>query len=285
MPIRSSSKATTSGRAGGTPIFKWNINRFNGDLFDGALDRHPAGICRDQLHGLDGPELLPRRHGIGQGDADRHSISAASYTFGKATDFSSTFSPPQRPDAYGPPDQDKGRADFDVPHKVSLWATWMIPGPGSGIAKALLSGWQASGVMIAQSGTPFTVICEGRAFSPIRDSNGRIVGNSGCDYNADGAGNDRPNVPAFGSSLSGLSNDDFLSGIFTAADFPTPAPGVQGTLGRNTFSGPQVLQRRLLDRAHDQDPGCSGPEQPGAGASRDLQPLQHDQPRSAAAES
>jgi hypothetical protein len=92
--------------------------------------------------------------------------------------------------------------------------------------------------MIAQSGTPFTVICEGRAFTPVRDPSGAIVGNSGCDYNADGAGNDRPNVPAFGSSLSGLSNDDFLTGIFKASDFPTPAPGVQGTLGRNTFRGP-----------------------------------------------
>ena len=58
---------------------------------------------------------------------------------------------------------------------------------------------------------------------------------------AHGAGNDRPNVPAFGSSLSGLSNDDFLNGIFKASDFPTPAPGVQGTLGRNTFRGPRYF--------------------------------------------
>ena len=137
--------------------------------------------------------------------------------------------------------------------------------------------------MIAQSGTPFTVICEGRAFSPIRDSNGRIVGNSGCDYNADGAGNDRPNVPAFGSSLSGLSNDDFLSGIFTAADFPTPAPGVQGTLGRNTFRGPRYFNVDFSIGRTIRIPAV-GAEQRGAAASRDLQPVQHDEPRSAAAE-
>jgi Carboxypeptidase regulatory-like domain len=228
------------GSRGRNAYFKWNINRFNGDLFDGALDRILPGFAG--INYTDSTDRSSFHGGTVSAKVMRTDINfGGSYTFGKAIDFSSTFSPPQRPDAYGPPDQDKGRADFDVPHKVSLWATWMIPGPGSGIAKALLSGWQASGVMIAQSGTPFTVICEGRAFSPIRDSNGGIVGNSGCDYNADGAGNDRPNVPAFGSSLSGLSNDDFLSGIFTAADFPTPAPGVQGTLGRNTFRGPEYF--------------------------------------------
>jgi hypothetical protein len=95
--------------------------------------------------------------------------------------------------------------------------------------------------MIAQSGSPFSVVCTGRSFIPIRDSAGRIIGNSGCDYNADGTTYDRPNVPSFGSSLSGLSNDTFLNGIFKASDFPTPAPGIQGNLGRNTFRGPRYF--------------------------------------------
>ena len=62
-------------------------------------------------------------------------------------------------------------------------------------------------------------------------------------------------MPAFGSSLSGLSNDDFLNGIFTAADFPTPAPGVQGTLGRNTFRGPRYFNVDFSIGRSDQDPG------------------------------
>ena len=52
---------------------------------------------------------------------------------------------------------------------------------------------------------------------------------------------DRPDVPSFGDSRDGLSNDDFLSGIFVASDFPTPAPGVPGNLGRNTFRGPRYF--------------------------------------------
>ena len=117
----------------------------------------------------------------------------------------------------------------------------MIPGPQEGILAAILGGWQVAGMLLAQTGTPFSVVCNGPSFTPIRDGSGAIVGNSGCDYNADLAGNDRPNVPAFGDSLSGLSNDDFLSGIFTKSDFPTPAPGVPGALGRNTFRGPRYF--------------------------------------------
>ncbi len=101
--------------------------------------------------------------------------------------------------------------------------------------------------MIAQTGTPFSVVCNNRGFIAIRDAAGNIIGNSGCDFNADNfLGNDRPNVPAFGDSKSGLSNDDYLNGIFTAADFPIPTPGQPGALGRNTFQGPRYLNVDLM---------------------------------------
>ena len=48
-------------------------------------------------------------------------------------------------------------------------------------------------------------------------------------------------MPSFGDSLSGLSNDDFLAGIFTASDFPTPAPACRAHSGRNTFRGPRYF--------------------------------------------
>ena len=53
-----------------------------------------------------------------------------------------------------------------------------------------------SGVLIAQSGIAVHRLLLGRAFAPIRDASGAIIGNSGCDYNADNVGNDRPNVPS-----------------------------------------------------------------------------------------
>jgi hypothetical protein len=228
------------GSRGRNMYIRYDINRYNGDLLDGRFD----GIMPGVSSLLFGQALDSSHYNGGTVSARMNRVElqfGAAYTLGKAIDESSTATPPNRPDAYGPPSQDKGPADFDIRQKLSLSGNWMIPGPSGGPARAFLGGWQVAGVLIAQSGTPFSVVCNGKSFSPIRDASGAIVGNSGCDYNADGAGNDRPNVPSFGSSLSGLSNDDFLAGIFKASDFPTPAPGVPGTLGRNTFRGPRYF--------------------------------------------
>ena len=101
----------------------------------------------------------------------------------------------------------------------------------------VLGGWQVASVVLAQSGTPFNVVCNGRPFVPIIAA-GAIVGNSGCDYNADNEGNDRPNAPSFGTTISSRSDDDFLAGVFKASDFPTPTPGTNGNLRRNAYRGP-----------------------------------------------
>jgi hypothetical protein len=233
------------GSRGGNGYRKYDINRFNGDLFDGRYDGIIPGYSNFNFtQSTDESRYHGATFGIRTNRADLQ--LGAAYTIGKATDFSSSFSAGAPPDAYGPADREEGPADFDVRHKLAFSASWKLPSPPSGALRAIAGGWQVSGVFIAQSGSPFSVFCSGRAFAPIRDASGRIVGNSGCDYNADNAGGDRPNVPTFGDSLSGLSNDDFLRGIFVAADFPTPAPGVQGSLGRNTFKGPRYLNVDLV---------------------------------------
>ena len=40
------------------------------------------------------------------------------------------------------------------------------------------------------------------------------------------------------------ASDDFLNGLFDASAFPKPAPGTNGTLGRNTFRGPRYVDAR-----------------------------------------
>jgi hypothetical protein len=65
------------------------------------------------------------------------------------------------------------------------------------------------------------------------------------DFNADGNGGDRPNVPAESVKQSGWSNSEYLSGIFRVADFPTPAPGQNGNLPRNAFRGPGFIDVSL----------------------------------------
>ena len=245
------------GSRGNNMFVRYNVNRFNGDLFDGRFDGIIPGVS-SLLFG----QSIDKSHYNGATFALRGNRGdvqfGTAYTIGKAIDFSSTITPPQRPDAFGPPNQDEGPSDFDIRHKLSVSANWKIPGPTVGAARAIAGGWQVATVVIAQSGSPFTVVCNGRSFTPVFDAARRIVGNTGCDYNADGEGNDRPNTPSFGSSIS-TSNDAFLHGVFKASDFATPAPGTQGNLGRNAFRGPRYFNVNVSLIKSFRTPWVSGP--------------------------
>jgi len=131
----------------------------------------------------------------------------------------------------------RGLADYDIRHKVAITALYDFPTFGHGVTRAIFSGWQIGGNAIMQSGRPFSVYCS-QPFQPVRDASGNIIGNNGCDFNADGNNNDFLNVPSFGIYNSGTPRSEFQSGLFTASDFPKPAPGQPGTLGRNTYFGP-----------------------------------------------
>jgi hypothetical protein len=231
-------EANYIGSRGRDMYVKRDINRFAGDLLDGRLDRILPGFSSI---GYTDASHESRYHGLALGlRVNRRDLTlGAAYTLGNAVDQSSGSTPAQRPDAHGPDDQDEGPSDHDVRHKVALSWNWKIPGPSSGTAKALLGGWQLGGVLVGQSGTPYSVVCT-RGFVAVRNAAGAIVGNSGCDYNLDGTNLDRPNVPSFGDSRSG-SNDDFLNGIFRASDFPAPGLGQNGALSRNTFRGPRYF--------------------------------------------
>ena len=78
-----------------------------------------------------------------------------------------------------------------------------------------------------------------RDFLPERDANGTVIGfkpGSG-DFNADGQNYDYPDMPS--KDFTGShTRQEFLRGIFTAADFPLPAPGTLGSLPRNIYRGP-----------------------------------------------
>ena len=144
----------------------------------------------------------------------------------------------------------RGRADFDIRQQFTADGTWDVP---NNYSSARASGtFSADGNSAAsgsaQTGLPFTVV-NGAGFAPICSGGAAlvnnqcpagttIVGNSGGDYNADGYNTKLPNVPSFGPHLCGQSKDKFLSGIFTASQFPAPALGLVGNLGRNTYDRP-----------------------------------------------
>jgi hypothetical protein len=107
---------------------------------------------------------------------------------------------------------------------------WNIPGFSSGFQHYITTGWTLSPVITLQSGQPFTV------YTTASYPSG--------DFNADGYNYDVPNVPAFGSTKK-TSRSDFLKGVFAASDFPMPALGTEGDLGRNTYNGPGLANVNL----------------------------------------
>ncbi len=226
---------------------KYNVNRYRGDLIENngvqrLLNPSFGGIdyAQSNLNSTyNGGNISVRQR------ASRSLMFQAAYTFGKALDYASGF-------GGGLPFVDvanlrlnRGRADHDIPHKLATAVVWQIPSPAasSGWVKAALGGWQVSGTSILQAGGPFSVTC-GDPFRAVRDAAGRIVGNSGCDYNADGTNNDRPMAPAFGGTLPG-AHAALLAGVFTRPDFPAPGFAQNGSLGRNTFRNPGLANTDL----------------------------------------
>ncbi len=224
---------------------KYNVNRFAGDLIQnggnftglapgfGAINYGQAS----ESSGYNGFTASVRQrasHGV--------TLNAA-YTFSKAIDQASKLDGAEHVDAFDD-SLSRGLADFDVRHRLAFTTLWSLPSPhGSGFMNKLLGGWELTNVTILQSGPPFSVICTAN-FAPVFDTGGNVVGNTGCDYNADGTNYDRPNTPGFGNSKNGLSRSDYLTGIFACGGTALcgsvfPSPGlVEGNLGRNTFHGP-----------------------------------------------
>ncbi len=153
------SKPTTSAHVARNAYRKFDINRFNGDMLRRAIRPHPAGLFEHQLHRVHGPKHVPWRHGGHQGQSHGATKSGRHIRSARRPTIPARFRRPGRPDAYGPPDQDKGPADFDVRQKFVMSANWILPSPASGLARALGGGWQIAGTLLRQTGTPFSVVC------------------------------------------------------------------------------------------------------------------------------
>ena len=99
-----------------------------------------------------------------------------SYTFSKALDTGSNFAGSADFSNSGPPRylalQDKGYAAFDIRNNLSVNFTYDLPGRNlTGVVGKVLGGWQTSGIVTAQSGSPFNVATGFRPnqFSTIED--------------------------------------------------------------------------------------------------------------------
>lgn len=218
---------------------RYNLNRFDGDLIQhkgnftglqsGFFDIDYAQSTENSAYnGLTASLKKRTGHGL---------VFDVAYTWSKAIDQSSKHDAPEHVEAYNDA-RERGLADFDVRHRLAFTSLWTLPSPrGEGLMNKVFGSWELTNVTILQSGQPFSVICT-KPFSPVFNGSGNVIGNTGCDFNADGVNIDQPNTPSFGNSKSGLSRSNYLAGLFAASDFPSPALGQQGSLGRNTYHGP-----------------------------------------------
>jgi hypothetical protein len=87
------------------------------------------------------------------------------------------------------------------------------------VAKWVLGGWQANGIFVAQTGTPYTVT-------------------SGRDQALSGTGTQRPDLTGDPNLDTGRSRDELMAGYFDATKFVLPALGSYGNAGRNLLIGP-----------------------------------------------
>jgi hypothetical protein len=127
------------------------------------------------------------------------------------------------------PDYNKGLSDFHVEHSWVLSLTWEIPFARDlgGVARAVLDGWQVSGIAQARSGNPLTVFVAGnRSRSQWAPSLGPGIGRDRASY------------------APGRTADDAVIGRpdqwFDATAFVTPAAGTFGDTGRGDFVGPDL---------------------------------------------
>jgi len=211
----------------------------DGDLLDGTLDR-----LNSSFYGIDYGQSNGASTYTGGNFSVKKRFSRgldfqAAYTVGKAQDSASSYGRGlNMADIYNLK-LNYGLSNFDVRHKVAASFVYDIPGPKTGFLSKLAGGWQAGAIVILQKGGPYDVMCYD-AFVPIKDTSGKIIGNKGCVYNADGFNADYPNLPSFGRFKSG-NKQEFLNGIFTRSDFPAPGLGQEGDLGRNSYIGPGYI--------------------------------------------
>jgi Carboxypeptidase regulatory-like domain/TonB-dependent Receptor Plug Domain len=115
---------------------------------------------------------------------------------------------------------DRGPSDYDIPYVFNFSALWAIPGRfNNRAARLVLSGWNLSSIINAQSGFPFTIV-------------------SGVDNARSGAGGQHADLtgvsPNLGSQAEGVMINQYLNKLAFAQN----ALGTYGNIGRNTYFGP-----------------------------------------------
>jgi len=245
---RVSTAVNYSGSRTGNALLGTDFNRTAGDLLDGSLNRlNPSfgsmsGVWNGNFIDYDALTATSRVEVPGM-------FFQASYTLSRTTDCGQAGTRQTRDDAYAIPDLNapcklrSGYADWDARHRVSLTGSWRLPSIATGnrLTNSVVRGWELSAIAILQTGTPFTVVNR-NPFDPVLNAAGQVIGlkSDSGDYNADGFNYDYPNAPQQDFTVS-HTRRQFIDGLFSKADFPVPAAGIEGNLRRNIFRNPGLF--------------------------------------------
>jgi hypothetical protein len=112
-----------------------------------------------------------------------------------------------------------GPSDFDLKHNANFSFVWELPkGGNSALHRIFVNGWELSGIFVARSGNPFTVL-------------------AGTDVALSGTGNQTANV--VGNPVRNHANKaDAVAQWFDRTAFARPATGTFGNSARNNVRGP-----------------------------------------------
>lgn len=151
-------------------------------------------------------------------------LAAGLTTTGLAGALVSRYNIPQDPNNFLR--NDRGRSDFDMPHRLVVDFSWQVPS----LTKSLrvpkwLDDWQLSGIVNIQSGQPFTIF------------SGPLFGELTQRANVSGAVH-MTGDPSQYISTTNLQPAGAKCSLFTGTALPGPGGPCLGNSERNAYSGP-----------------------------------------------
>ena len=141
-------------------------------------------------------------------------------------------------------------APFNLTNALKATAIWDFPFPaGTGVVQRVLSHWSVSGILMAQSGAPFSLLSGGYVAAP----NGTVNEISGLGTFTSQADSQQNSVftSMTGSQIKGFFGiREYPSGTVSyvtapAGAFQEPAPGTIGNLQKRLFTGPGAFNLNL----------------------------------------
>ena len=157
---------------------------------------------------------------------------SVAYTYSHSIDDSSDRFDTSFVNSYDP-SANRASSNFDQRHILNISYVWDMPFfKKPGLTNKVLGGWELSGIVSYQTGTPFSVI--------VSSDNAGVANGIGSSAFADVVGNPRAGVTQapFCSGFPGLATCQLGPQIYNPNAYATPTALTFGDSGRNSLTNP-----------------------------------------------